>query len=308
MKLAAIDIGSNGVRLLVGHVESGKLNLLFRKRAQIRFGADSFEHGEFRKKSFKEADKLFSDFKDLMKKEEVTQCLCVATSAFRDARNRKELIDHVESNYKITINTISGVLESDLIFNAIKNKLTLKDKYNLLIDIGGGSTEVKLTNGIKSLKTLSVDIGTVRLMQEMSDIEEFNDSLDFLEHEIQLEICPLLKGVDAADLQFIGTGGNLRRMGKLKKKLLSKYDTSYIKKKHFRPIFEKIIATNFEDRVNILGLREDRAEVIIPALYILKIISRNFNWDRLELPEIGLAHGVLESLVSGDHKLRVSHL
>lgn len=311
MLLGAIDIGSNGVRLLLGeHIPLGDIHYYFRKRASVRFGAEAFSHGKFLRKSFSDAEEMFSDFLEIMKAEGVERCLCVATSAFRDSQNSKELTAHIAKKFNLHINTISGIQESDLIFRAVYDKLDLTGDYHLCIDIGGGSTEIKLSRGNNILKTLSLDLGTVRFIDRDNYFtgKEEQEAMEFLRNNFMYEISPYLKTVDADQLQIIGTGGNLRRLGKLKKKILGKDDNLYIKKKHFKAIFNHLLTTTNQERISSLGLRKDRAETIIPACHILGTCLDKLNWSKLYLPNVGLAHGVLRALAMEDHKLVVSYL
>lgn len=311
MLVGAIDIGSNGVRLLLGEEEPlGELHFYFRKRAAVRFGADAFSKGEFGKKTFEDAFELFSDFTQILKDEGIEKVICVATSAFRDSKNSKILAREILKKFNIHINIISGILESDLIFKGVQGMLETENSYNLLIDIGGGSTELKLCRGNHILKTLSLDLGTVRFMKSDNHFSSKDDqeALEFLRSNFQYEIAPYLRSVDSDQLQIIGTGGNLRRLGKLKRKLLGKYDTMYLKKKHFKVIYQRLLESTYEERVKEFGLRADRAETILPASHILKTCLDDLNWYKVYLPNVGLAHGVLKALVQGDHKLVVSYL
>ncbi len=311
MQLGAIDIGSNGVRLLLGELDAkGEVHFYFRKRASVRFGADAFTRGEFRKQTFEDAFELFSDFKRIMKDEKIDRCLCVATSAFRDSKNSQALSKEIYKRFGIHINTISGILESDLIFKAVQQKLKSDKKYSLLIDIGGGSTEIKLCRENHILKTLSLDLGTVRFMESDNyfSSKEDREALKFLQSNFRYEIAPYLSSVDSNKLQIIGTGGNLRRLGKLKRKILRKEDTLYLKKKHFKIIFQTLLDSTYQERVDELGLRRDRAETILPACHILKTCLDDLNWYKVYLPNVGLAHGAMRALAEEDHELVVTYL
>ena len=243
-----------------------------------------------------------------MKKEGVVECLCVATSAFRDAKNAKELVKLIQDKYKIRINIISGIVESNLILDAVKESIDLSSHYTLLIDIGGGSTEIKLLRNGNTLKTLSLDIGTVRFIGKSISESESLNLFEFLQSNFRYEIIPYLSSVDSNKLQIIGTGGNLKRLGKLKKKILGKNENDYVKKKHFKPIWDELKNSTYDERVNNYGLRADRAEVIIPAMKILKTCLDDLNWDKVQLPNVGLANGALKKLSEKNHQLIVSYL
>ena len=145
-------MGSNGARLLLGELFPYRSD--FRERFSIPMGQEAFEYGEFRERSFEQAFTLFENLEHTMRREKVEHCLCVATSAFRDAKNSSRLVEAVAEKFNLTINVIDGQLESRLVLKGIYREVDCSDTY-VLIDIGGGSTEVVLARGEEPIETLS---------------------------------------------------------------------------------------------------------------------------------------------------------
>lgn len=318
MNVAAIDIGSNGARLLLAELrEDGSYRTYLRKRSPIRFGAEAFRHGEFRHSTFTEAFALFEDFRQTMEHAGVVHCLCVATSAFRQARNASQLIREVVERFKFTINIIDGDLESELVLRGIYREVDCPTgQCYLLIDVGGGSTEIVLARGAECSRACSVEVGTIRLLQGMGEREQLevagHQLLGQLGTRIARDILPHLPET-AAPIPIVGTGGNLRRLGKLKKLLLDSDkekggggDSGQLERNQFENIVAQVLQTPYRQRIERWGLRPSRAEVIVPACHIIATCLQQLHWVRMQLPQGGPVDGAMDMLVNslgrGDHR------
>lgn len=286
MKFAAIDIGSNAVRLLFCNVyeNNGKTSLKKAEliRVPIRLGEDSFLH---KKISKEKADKLVSAmkaFKHLMDVHDVLGYRACATSAMRDADNRYEVVERVRKEAGIKIEIIDGKTEADIIYsNHIAEHLD-KDINYLYIDIGGGSTEITLYSKKKAIVSQSFNIGTIRMLHDQINKEYWNYFKNWVK-EITAGYKPLMA---------IGSGGNINKLFKMTGKKQSKpLATSKLKS-----LCELIESYSYDERIKILGMNPDRADVIIPAAKILLTVLKKAEIDKLIVPQIGLADGIVYQL------------
>ena len=245
MRIAAIDLGSNGARLLLAEQMKGSgYRILARKRFSLRLGEDPFRHGEFRRKGRDSLFELLHSFEKMMEDEGVEACLFVGTSAFRDAQNTPALVEEVFKSFGYSINVIDGLKEGGLLVRGIQREVSCKGPF-LVIDIGGGSTEMAVVHGQKTLKLISLDVGTVRPLNEKS--------IFFLKKKMAETIIPLLG--EREPVLVVGTGGNLRRMGKLKKTMLKKENISSLKPTHFETIVDHLLESSHSERVEKFGLQ-----------------------------------------------------
>ena len=286
--LAAIDVGSNGARLLLANREGQVL----RKRRSTGLGHTPFRYGEFRPQCFEKVFDLFEHFVPLMKEHNVSRGLCVATSAFREAANASALTDAVAQRFGIPINIISGQTEIELVLRGIQRELDPGEAPHILIDIGGGSTELALAQGPLCLANLSIDVGTLRLLDEKPSRQK--SLLKTLKERVARDLLPALKTDEP--VRLIGTGGNLRRLGKLKPLMLDKSKTSRLDQTHFKTIAYTLENMKTQERIRDLDLDPNRAEVIVPACHILDSCLPPSLWERMELPNGGLVDGVLDAL------------
>ena len=286
MILAAIDIGSNAVRLLICEVikkgkatEFNKLNLL---RIPVRLGFDVFEKGFIGSRKKKMLIDTIKAYKQLMKVYEVEHYMACATSAMRDAQNAKEIIKEIEEETSIEIEVISGELEAEIIYENHFAELLDDKKSYLYIDVGGGSTELTLYHKSKVVLQKSFNVGTVRILTKKvkdSTWDDLKDTLKDLGREYQ-------------DLIGIGSGGNINKLFSISgTKNGSPLSTSTIKE-----IFAEMEPLTVEERMHKYNIRQDRAEVLVPALNIYTSVLKWANIDEIYVPKIGLADGLIHHL------------
>lgn len=286
MKFAAIDIGSNAVRLLFCNVydEDGKLD--FKKaeliRVPIRLGEDSFLHGAI---SLEKENKLVTAmkaFKNLIEVYDAIDYRACATSAMRDAENRYDIVDRVRKEAGIKIEIIDGKTEADIIYaNHIEEHLDKNSNY-LYIDIGGGSTEITLFSKNKAIVSQSFNIGTIRMLHNQIDKDYWSYFKNWIA-EITKGYKPLLA---------IGSGGNINKLFKMSGRRIDKpIATSKLKN-----IYGVLESYTYDERVHLLGLNPDRADVIIPASKILLTVLKKANIEKVIVPQIGLSDGIVHQL------------
>jgi exopolyphosphatase/guanosine-5'-triphosphate,3'-diphosphate pyrophosphatase len=284
MKFAAIDIGSNAIRLLFCNViENGET--YFKKaeliRVPVRLGDDSFLHKEISKEK---ADKLVSTmiaFSHLMKVFEPVDYRACATSAMRDAANGKEIIERIKLESGLDVEIIDGKKEAELIYsNHIAEHLE-EDKSYIYIDVGGGSTEVTLFSNHQIVASKSFNIGTIRMLHQQIDKEQWNDFKEWVK-QTTTPFKPIMA---------IGSGGNINKIYKM----LRKKD----KPIHFtelKALSDQLNALTFDDRMKKLGLNPDRADVIVPAAKIFRTVMKAAEAPEIIVPQIGLSDGIVHLL------------
>ena len=283
MKYGAIDIGSNAVRLLIGEVREKNDKISIRKlsliRVPIRLGESVFEGGTISKLK---ADKLIKSMKAFLLLNDIyeTQGLMTyATSAMREAKNKEEIIERVKKETRLEIEVISGQKEADMLFSTFFLKSFKKDKSYLYIDVGGGSTEITLLRNGEKIKSKSFRLGTVRSIFGKVAEKTWDELRQYI-----LELCQGEKNITA-----IGTGGNINRLFKMSKLQYGDplpLDTLI-------ELSELINSLSFEERIEKLYLRPDRADVIVPAAKIYRTIMEVANIKKIIVPKIGLTDGMI---------------
>jgi exopolyphosphatase/guanosine-5'-triphosphate,3'-diphosphate pyrophosphatase len=287
LKLAAIDIGSNAARLLITEVATDKNNKAsFTKlslvRVPLRLGFDVFDSGKI---SAHKAGLLLltmKGFLNLMQAFEVKKMRACATSAMRDAANAHEIIASVKKETGIDIEVISGGDEASLVFeNHIAENLS-KDHSYLYIDVGGGSTELTFFSNNNLIFKDSFNIGTIRLLK--------NQVSDFSWNEMKETIKIKTKGFKT--VTAIGSGGNINKIFSISKRK----DGKPLSFDLLRDYYKELNNVSLEDRINIYKLKEDRADVIVPALKIYISCMRWAGAEEIYVPKIGLADGLIQHL------------
>ena len=301
--IAAIDVGSNAIRLLIGSMNGdGSLRPLENLREPVRLGADVFQKGVIAPESIGRAVDAFLKFRRLLDEHQVLTVKAVATSALREATNRDAVVQRIAELTDIQIQIIGGEEEARLVHLALETSVNLKGKLAVLVDIGGGSTEITLSFNGQIVAVDSLNVGTVRLLQRLRDLLETEDdrrSEQRLLRELVLiyanRVRILLKKVTGdhpVDL-FAGTGGNVESLGNLRRDLLGEEDDQAISRKELAAVLKVLQGMTVEQRIVRLGLRPDRADVIVPACTILQMIMKQAEAEQLLIPHIGLKDGVL---------------
>jgi len=294
--IAAIDVGSNAIRMMVSRLGTdGKLETLENLRLPVRLGQDAFSSGQFSEQSMQMAVDAFLRFRNLAEVFEVTQTRAVATSAMRETCNSDLLIERIARETGFNIELISGEEEARLIHLAVINAVDLKNKCAVLIDIGGGSVEVTLSDGENVLSTESYGMGTVRLLNKLKTAEgkklPFNrlvrEYAESARRHIDREI-----GDEQVDV-CLGTGGNIEEMGKLRKRLFKREREDQISLDDLERLVEKLSEMSVDERIKKFDLRPDRADVILPAAVVLHMIAREARVREVLIPGVGLKDGVL---------------
>ena len=287
MRLAAIDIGSNAARLLISDVISGPLaKPEFLKialvRVPLRLGFDVFEKGEISPQKADNVIKTIQSYKLLLDVYGVKHLKACATSAMRDASNGKEIIEKVKAETNIDITIISGQEEASFIYeNHFAEGLTVDESY-LYIDVGGGSTELTFFSDGKLVFKESFNIGTIRLLKNQVSEAAWDEMKEFIKTKT--------KGFH--HVSAIGTGGNINKIFSISKRKEGKPLTLDL----LRDYYKEFSNLSLSQRMSLYKFREDRADVIVPALLIYINVMRWADADEIFVPKIGLADGLIQTL------------
>jgi exopolyphosphatase / guanosine-5'-triphosphate,3'-diphosphate pyrophosphatase len=287
MRLAAIDIGSNAARLLIteviqdnGKPQFNKLNLV---RVPLRLGFDVFERNEISREKEEMVVSAMKAYKHLLDVYDVKYFKACATAAMRDAKNAAAIIQRVKHETGIEIEVITGDLEATLIYeNHIAENMATDHSY-LYIDVGGGSTELTFFADGKLKFKKSFNIGTIRLLKGQVEESLWEQMKEFIRTGI--------RGHDN-DVIAIGSGGNINKIFSLSKRKDGKPLPLDLLKDYHR----ELSSFSVEDRIRLYKLKEDRADVIVPALSIYINVMRWANAQEIYVPKIGLADGLVQHL------------
>jgi exopolyphosphatase/guanosine-5'-triphosphate,3'-diphosphate pyrophosphatase len=298
--IAAIDVGTNAIRIVVGSVNPDRrIDLLENIREPVRLGQDVFTRSSIAEDTTERVIEAFLKFKRLLDKYAVEHVKAVATSATREAHNSDIFIDRIAQATGIEIVAIGAEEEARLIHLAVAGRVNLKSKRALLIDIGGGSVEVTFVVDGDIMATVSFNMGTVRLLKKLGQegvgeqqfnqlVREYADApRKWLESRI---------GQETIDL-CVGTGGNVEALGELRKRQFGKESPFAITSSELDALIDTFQGMTFEERIQTLRLRPDRADVIVPASIVLQTIIRQAGVDQLLIPHVGLKDGVLIDIV-----------
>ena len=285
-RYAAIDVGSNAVRILITNVVSYKKKTVFLKnalvRVPIRLGQDAFTSGKISDKNIKRMIKSMKAFKLLMEVHGVKDYLAFATSALRDAENGPYLVEKVLKKSGIKIEIIDGKKEAKIISNTNVFDTINKEKTFLYVDIGGGSTEFSILINGKRNQSKSFKIGTVRLLN--SKVEQI--TLD--EAEAWVRRYTLMH----EKIYLLGTGGNINKLHNI----ANINDNSPLSYLTLNALYNQLDALTYEERIVNLGLNPDRSDVILLAA---KLFIKILNWSGAKdiyVPKVGLADGMIREL------------
>ena len=286
-KLAAIDIGSNAIRILIANVvqEEGERPVYMKSemiRVPIRLGQDSFTVGEISKKNMKRVVKAMKAFRLIMKVNGVKHYMACATSALRESNNAYELITRVKKKSKIKIEVIDGRKEAEIISNTTILDSFGQNRNYLYVDVGGGSTEFSVLQDGKRIISKSFKTGTVRMINNM-----VNEKVWF---EIEKWIQTHTAGIEK--IALLGSGGNINKIFKLSNTKEGK-PLTFIKINTF---YQDLKMLTYEQRILKYNLNLDRADVILPAL---EIYLKALKWSgatKVFVPKIGLADGMIKMM------------
>lgn len=291
MRYAAIDIGSNAVRLLIADIIENNGSVSFKKntliRVPLRLGDDAFLDHNLSDKKSADLVKTMVAFRNLMDVYKVTDYMACATSAMREAKNGQDVVQQVKEKAEIDLEIIHGQREAGIIYASRAEQHIDKNKNYLYVDVGGGSTELSLFSAGELWASKSFNIGTIRMLDNQDTKESWDDMKNFIrENTRQFKI-----------IYGIGTGGNINKLYKLSQEIDS-LPLSFAK---LKSLYNYLSSFSLKDRINVLGLNQDRADVIIPACEIYMTVMKCANIKNIYVPTVGLVDGIIQTLIDKNY-------
>lgn len=296
IKIAAIDVGSNAMRMVLGQVdEAWQVSTVENIRLPVRLGQSVFSKGVLDQTAFRQAEEAFLRFRHVADTFGVERMRAVATSAAREAANSDLLLDRIAQVSGIELEIINGEEEARLIHLAVAQALALKKERALLIDIGGGSVEVTISSGQNILSTDSYNIGTVRLLEKLDPKSKSKSPFTQLVREyVESAKHRIDKVIRGKKIHICaGTGGNAEEIGRLCQKLFKGESDRFVKLEELEKLIEHLGHLSYKQRIRKLKLRPDRADVILPASIVLQMIASEAGAKQIAIPNVGLKDGIL---------------
>jgi exopolyphosphatase/guanosine-5'-triphosphate,3'-diphosphate pyrophosphatase len=291
---AAIDIGSNAIRLAIARQTNSGLHHSYRSREPVRLGRSVFGSGVIDEATYQELKQVLQQFRNQLENYNVLKYRAIATSAMREAANSREIIAKLREETGLLVEIISGDQEADLVATAISQRVDLTTGSYLLIDIGGGSIELVAMLEGQVAKRQSFVLGMVRVLElqksRTEDLESWFPS--FVEQAVAefFEDLPPLKTA-------VGTGGNMDRFIKIKP-MISTEPGMDLNFSQMQQVFQLLDEVSYEERISQFALKPDRADVIIPAAIATLEFMRLGSCETILFPQVGIKDGVLQELSS----------
>ncbi len=287
LRYAAIDIGSNAVRLLIADISKDDEGFKFKKntliRVPLRLGDDAFLDHHISDKKVGDLQKTMLAFKNLMDVYGVSKYLACATSAMREAGNGAEIIKKVKEYANVDLEIIEGQREANIIYaNHIEENLDAKKSY-LYIDVGGGSTELSVFVNKVPVASKSFDIGTIRILDNQDKEETWDDMRNWVKEHTK----------DLKNVAGIGTGGNINKLFRMSEEKEG-MPLPYLK---LKGLYNSLNSHSLKERISIFGLNPDRADVIIPASEIFITLMKWTGIKQIYVPKVGMVDGIINLLI-----------
>ena len=290
--MAAIDIGSNGARLLIKNVKEDTMgNVEFTKvlflRIPLRLGKDVFTLGEISEERERMMMCMIKSYKQLMKLYNVERYRACATSAMRDAKNGVKILKKIRKETGIDIEILNGSEEAKILYNnSIESAESVSGNY-AYVDVGGGSTEISLLSDGKLVGSCSYNIGTLRLLSGAVS----PDVIDTMRSDLTVY------AKEYPGIIIVGSGGNINKLSRMFHESSKKSKNNVLPVKNLQQIHDEIKPLTVAERIAKYGLKPDRADVIIPAAEIFLNVAQALNYTEIHVPNISLADGIIDGLV-----------
>lgn len=287
MRYAAIDIGSNAVRMLIAEIVENNHSVSFKKntliRVPLRLGDDAFLHQRISERKSADLVKTMQAFSNLIDVYKVTDYMACATSAMREANNGDKVVKEIKEKAGIDLEIIHGEKEAKIIYNSHADQEIDKSKNYLYIDVGGGSTELSLFSAGELIASHSFNLGTIRILDNQDKEETWEEMREFIRKHTR----------GFKDIAGIGTGGNINKLYRLSEQK----DKSPMQFNKLKSLYSYLSSFSLKDRINVLGLNHDRADVIIPACEIYITVMKTAGIKQIYVPSVGMVDGIIQTLI-----------
>jgi len=312
-RLGAIDIGSNAIRLRIVDVDApdtGPRGPRFRPfrevhadRVPVRLGHDVFTKGRIEPTMIAQACEALRSFRATMDNVKVERYRAVATSACREAKNSDVFVERAEREAGVHVEVIEGMEEARLVQFAVRERMNVEGRTAVLIDIGGGSTELTVMKDLEPVFSRSLPVGTVRLIEAFLDGGRLDDMRrmlvdEYIERSASDAVRELQEAAEGKIDLVVATGGNIETLADLAPLPLAFSEVRGIEVRAMVKLLDELCALNVEERIQRYTLRPDRADTIVPATKILKYIVERLGAETIQAPGVGLKEGVLVDLTA----------
>jgi exopolyphosphatase / guanosine-5'-triphosphate,3'-diphosphate pyrophosphatase len=287
LRYAAIDIGSNAVRLLIADIKQNEATISFKKntliRVPLRLGDDAFLDKKISAKKIEDLLKTMVAFRNLIDVYKVSEYMACATSAMREATNGAEIVAMIKKDAGIDLEIVEGQREAKIIYAShIEESLDQKKNY-LYIDVGGGSTELSVFSKGEMIASRSFNLGGIRILDNQDKDETWAEMKEWVKSQAQ----------NHKNLSGIGTGGNINKLFKMS----NQKDGTALSFVKLKALYDYLNSFSLKDRINVLGLNHDRADVIIPASEIYLSVMKWGGVKQIFVPRVGLVDGIIQLLI-----------
>jgi exopolyphosphatase/guanosine-5'-triphosphate,3'-diphosphate pyrophosphatase len=287
LRYAAIDIGSNAVRLLIADITQNNKTISFKKntliRVPLRLGDDAFLDKLISPNKTQELIKTMIAFRNLIDVYKVTDYLACATSAMREAKNGSSIVARIKAEAGLELEIVEGQREANIIYAShIEQSLDRKKNY-LYIDVGGGSTELSVFGNGELIASRSFNLGGIRILDNQDKDETWTEMKEWIKSMAQTY----------KNLSGIGTGGNINKLFKM----AEGKDGAPITFTKLRELYSYLNSFSLKDRINVLGLNQDRADVIIPACEIYLTVMKWGGVKQIFVPRVGMVDGLIQLMI-----------
>lgn len=299
MIIATVDIGSNATRVVLVKGEAldskNRQNLILKKRFPLRLGTDVFQIGHLSSEKIQQILMVFKEIKDYFYQYKVSKYKIIATSAFRDAKNHKQVVSAIYDKYKLKVDVIDGKEEARIISTSLlQRKLAPPTNSSLLMDIGGGSLEISIANEEKIDFVTSLNLGTLRLIEDIGTGQLKKDYHRLLDKIDDIFIkCPPPKKKSV----ILGTGGNFRRIGRIRKLLLDQPEENLILRNDVPALIGALMDFDPDHFMKAFNMKEENVPVVIPALLMIQRVLHFWPANEILIPKISLNHGLVDELI-----------
>ena len=283
MKIGVIDVGTNAAKLKICKVNSEEISTLYQTRIPLRLGDDVFDNERISETKKEQFIHTIQAFYSTCLAFEVDKIRAVATSAMRIAENAQEIIREIKSNVKLDLEVISGDEEARLIQEGLSLLDFDKTKPYLIIDVGGGSTEISTFENGEKIAAKSFELGAIRLLRHKENETIWQDLADWLTNSIEIE----------HEIHVFGTGGNINKVHKI----LATSNSDQISLFTIKELHQEMFPLTFQERMTKFDLKVDRADVIVPAMEIFIFIMEKLKVNSISIPKIGLSDGIIVDIM-----------
>ena len=283
MKIGVIDVGTNAAKLKICKVNSEEISTLYQTRIPLRLGDDVFDNERISETKKEQFIHTIQAFYSTCLAFEVDKIRAVATSAMRIAENAQEIIREIKSNVKLDLEVISGDEEARLIQEGLSLLDFDKTKPYLIIDVGGGSTEISTFENGEKIAAKSFELGAIRLLRHKENETIWQDLADWLTNSIEIE----------HEIHVFGTGGNINKVHKI----LATSNSDQISLFKIKELHQEMFPLTFQERMTKFDLKVDRADVIVPAMEIFIFIMEKLKVNSISIPKIGLSDGIIVDIL-----------